>query len=202
MNIKICGLTRMADIDAVNDALPDYIGFVFAESRRKVGLEAAAAMKARLDPRIRAVGVFVNADMRNIYHLCEKGVIDLVQLHGDEDTDYITALKKEIHCPVIKAVRVQSPKQVLETEALLCDYLLLDTYRKNAHGGTGESFDYALIPPLTKPFFLAGGLHAGNIKQAAAQNPFCLDVSSGVETDGIKDAEKIRKIVKIVREEC
>ena len=193
---------RMADIEAVNDALPDYVGFVFAESRRKVGFDEAAAMKALLDPSIQAVGVFVNAEIGDIVRLCENGVIDLVQLHGDEDADYIKTLKEAVSCSVIKAVRVQSPEQVLGAGALSCDYLLLDTYSKSAYGGTGESFDYALIPALSKPYFLAGGLHAGNIEDAARQKPFCLDVSSGVETDGMKDAIKIQEIVKIVREEC
>ncbi len=204
MNVKICGLTRMADIDAVNGALPDFIGFVFADSRRKVGFEDASALKQQLNPRIRAVGVFVDAEPDDIVRLRRSGVIDLVQLHGGEDADYIKKLKAAADCPVIKAVRVRSAQQVLAAETLPCDYLLLDTYRKNVHGGTGENFDYALIPELKKPFFLAGGLNAGNIKKAAAlaQKPFCLDISSGVETNGAKDALKIREIVKIVREEC
>ena len=202
MKVKICGLTRMADIDAVNSALPDFIGFVFADSRRKVGFDAAAAMKRQLNPGIRAVGVFVNAAPDDIVQLCRNGVIDLVQLHGDEDADYIDALKKALICPVIKAVRVQSPEQVLAAQSLPCDYLLLDTCCKHAYGGTGEVFDYTLIPKLEKPFFIAGGLHAGNINKAAARKPFCLDISSGVETDGVKDARKIREIVKIVKEEC
>jgi phosphoribosylanthranilate isomerase len=203
MKIKICGLTRMTDIDAVNGALPDFVGFVFADSRRQVGFDDAAAMRRRLDARIRAVGVFVDADPRGIVRLCESGVIDLVQLHGDEDADYIAQLKNETDCPVIKAVRVQRRQQVLAAEALPCDCLLLDAYLKDAAGGTGEVFDHALIPELKKPYFLAGGLNAGNIKTAAAltRKPFCLDVSSGVETGGVKDAAKIREIVRIAREE-
>lgn len=197
--IKICGLTRQEDIDIVNEVLPDYIGFVFAESRRRVSPEEAAALKMRLDERIRAVGVFVNADIADIEALCRNSVIDLVQLHGDEDSDYIAALMKKISCPVIKAVRVQSTQQVLDTAALPVDYLLLDTYKKDAYGGTGTVFDYKLIPKLDKPFFLAGGLNAGNIKEAMAASPYCLDISSGVETDGVKDGAKIREIVGTIR---
>lgn len=201
MKIKICGLTRPQDIDAVNEAMPDYIGFVFAESRRKVTFSLAAEMKSRLNGAVKAVGVFVNADTDEIAGLCSQGVVDLVQLHGDEDSDYILTLKKKVKCPIIKAVRVQNPRQLLRAQALPCDYLLLDTYRKEQYGGTGAAFDYALIPAMRKPFFLAGGLNAENIKQAAAVRPYCLDISSGVETDGVKDAVKIKEIIRIIREE-
>lgn len=193
--LKICGLTRRQDIDIVNGALPDYIGFVFAESRRRVTPLQAAGLKARLDPRVKAVGVFVNADIDGIAALVRDGVIDLVQLHGGEDAAYITELRSEIACPVIKAVRVQSAAQVLHAETLPCDYLLLDAFRRDAYGGTGTAFDYALIPTLTKPYFLAGGLNAGNVKKALEMQPYCLDISSGVETDGVKDERKIREIM-------
>jgi phosphoribosylanthranilate isomerase len=197
--IKICGLTRFCDIDAVNEAKPDYVGFVFARSRRQVTFDMASAMKKRLDNNIRAVGVFVNAAGDDIVRLCTEGVIDLVQLHGDEDAGYIAELKRCVDLPIIKVVRVQSPAQVAAAEALPCDYLLLDTYQKDAYGGTGTTFDYGLIPSLRKPFFLAGGLNAGNIRAAAAIEPYCLDISGGVETDGVKDAAKIMELVKIVR---
>lgn len=198
--IKICGLTRSQDIDIVNETMPDYIGFVFAESRRRVTHTQAAAMKKRLSGSIKAVGVFVNADIEEIAELCNRGVIDLVQLHGDEDSDDILSLKKKIKCPIIKAARVQNPQQIIRAQALPCDYLLLDTYQKEQYGGTGTAFDYALIPTLQKPFFLAGGLNADNIKNAADVSPYCLDISSGVETDGVKDAGKIREIIRIIRE--
>lgn len=201
IKIKICGLTRSLDIDIVNEAMPDYIGFVFAESRRRVTHTQAAAMKKRLSGSIKAVGVFVNAETDEIAGLCNRGVIDLVQLHGDEDLDYFLSLKKKIKCLIIKAVRVQNPQQITRVQALPCDYLLLDTYQKEQYGGTGAAFDYALIPKMHKPFFLAGGLNADNIKKAANVSPYCLDISSGVETDGVKDAEKIKEIIKIIREE-
>lgn len=199
--LKICGLTRIQDIDIVNATMPDFIGFVFAESKRKVSFEQAFEMKKRLNSGIKAVGVFVNAGLEEIVRLCSEGVIDLVQLHGDEDASYITALKERIECPVIKAVRVQNPEQILNTELLPCDYLLLDTYQKDAYGGTGVSFDYALIPKLHKPYFLAGGLNAGNIEKAATLHPYCLDISSGVETDGIKDPSKIKDIIRQIKDE-
>ncbi|MEL4105229.1 phosphoribosylanthranilate isomerase [Oscillospiraceae bacterium WX1] len=202
MKIKICGLKRLEDIDAVNRYRPDYIGFVFAESKRRVTPTQAAALKRQLAADIKAVGVFVDAGLDDIASLCQSGVIDAVQLHGDESADFMVQLKRLVAQPVIKAVRVQSREQIQMAEALPCDFLLLDTYRENVYGGTGECFDTALIPPLQKPFFLAGGLNADNIKKAASSRPYCLDISSGVETNGVKDAEKIYKIVKIIREEC
>jgi phosphoribosylanthranilate isomerase len=199
IKIKICGLSRACDIETVNECQPDYIGFVFAESRRRIGRTQADALKKLLNPAIRTVGVFVNADQGEIVGLCRDGVIDLIQLHGDEDCDYISALKEKIRRPVIKAVRVQNAAQVLEAQSLPCDYLLLDAYRREAMGGTGQSFDHSLIPRLDKPFFLAGGLDSENIKAAAKAQPYCMDVSSGVETNGIKDADKIKEVVRAVR---
>ena len=197
--IKVCGLSRLQDIEIVNEVLPDYIGFVFAESRRKVSYEQATKMRILLDRRILAAGIFVNAELTEIIKLCKDGIIDLVQLHGEEDASYIEKLKSKISSPIIKAVRVQSPGQILDAQPLPCDYLLLDTYQKDVYGGSGKSFDWTVIPKLSKPFFLAGGLDAGNIAQAAVCRPYCLDISSGVETDGVKDRVKIKEIVGIVR---
>jgi len=198
--IKICGLSRLPDIEVVNEVLPDYIGFVFAESSRKVSRQLAEKMKKALDRRILTVGVFVNTEPSEIVQLCKDNIIEMIQLHGDEDLSYITVLKNEVSNPIIKAVRVQSSRQLLEAQSLPCDYLLLDTYRKNVYGGSGKNFEWSLIPKLEKPFFLAGGLNARNIEAAAvACRPYCLDVSSGVETDGLKDQDKIREIIRIVR---
>jgi phosphoribosylanthranilate isomerase len=201
IKVKICGLTRQQDIDIVNVALPDYIGFVFAESRRKVLMMQAAAMKQNLDRRVSAVGVFVNHDPAEIERIAGNGIIELIQLHGDEDAAYITCLKKKTGLPIMKAVRVRCREQILEAQAMPCEFLLLDTYQEGAYGGTGKTFDRALIPPLEKPFFLAGGLNAENIKKALAVRPCGVDISGGVETDGVKDAEKIKEIIRIVREE-
>lgn len=201
MKIKLCGLTRTEDIAAVNEALPDYIGFVFAPSRRQVSRKQAAALKERLDPRIPAVGVFVNAPMEEIASLLESGVIDLVQLHGEEDAAYLTALRRRIRAPVIRAVRVRSTGQILAAEALPCDYLLLDAFREGMPGGTGEGFDRSLIPALKKPFFLAGGIGPDNLREAAAHRPYGLDISSGAETGGCKDPQKIHALVAAVRRE-
>lgn len=198
--IKICGLTRKADIESVNRWLPDYTGFVFGPSCRRVTPEQAEILKAGLDFRIKAVGVFVNEPVLSIAKLCNAGVIDLVQLHGDESEEYIRELKEQTDCPVIKAVRVQNAEQVLQAEKLSCDSLLLDTYQKGQYGGSGKSFDYSIIPSLRKRFFLAGGLKDSNIVQVIKKyNPYGVDISSGVETDGIKDDDKIRQIIQTVR---
>lgn len=197
--IKICGLFRPEDIDAVNEALPDYIGFVFADSRRQVSAAQAAVLKTRLNAHIKAVGVFVDAAISDITALCADGVIDLIQLHGNEDAAYIAQLRQATDTPIIKAVRVQNAAQVREAEALDCDYLLLDTYTKGSQGGSGESFDWALIPPLEKPYFLAGGLGETNLDKALSLQPYCVDLSSGTETDGKKDCEKIAALVRMAR---
>ena len=137
--------------------------------------------------------------------VADSGSIDLIQLHGDEDAGYITALRRVTELPIIKAVRVKNAAQVLEAQALPVEYLLLDTYQIGAYGGTGATFDYSLIPALSKPFYLAGGLNAKNLGDALAICPFGVDLSGGVETDGVKDAAKIGEIIRIVRnlqEEC
>lgn len=197
--IKICGLSRLQDIDAVNEALPDYIGFVFAPSPRQVGTMQASALKKTLDRRIQAVGVFVDADIDKVTALALDGVIDMIQLHGHEDALYIRKLKRAVSVPVIKAVRVQCAEQIMEAQPLDCDYLLLDTWQKGVQGGSGLTFDWSLIPQGIKPYFLAGGLNAQNILRAAQLKPYCLDVSSGAETDGIKDKDKIIKLVQQIR---
>jgi len=198
--VKICGLSRPIDIDMVNTVLPDYIGFVFAKSRRQVTEVMAKELKERLLPQIQAVGVFVNEELEKIMHLCKDGIIDLIQLHGDEDENYIRELRKGVKNPIIKAVRVRNTKDIEEAAKLTCDYLLLDTYKEGLYGGSGEIFDWSVITKTEKPFFLAGGIHTENILQAISQaNPYCIDVSSGVETDGIKDRNKIIDIITKVR---
>lgn len=191
---------RDEDIYAVNRVLPDYIGFVFAKSRRQVDGERAKAMKALLNPSIKAVGVFVNEEMDRIIQLCESGAIDLVQLHGDENGDYIKALKSRVPNRIIKAVRVRSPEDVKRAVEFSCDYLLLDTWHEQHYGGTGNVFDWSLVPKTIKPFFLAGGINSANIAQAIEKlSPYAVDVSSGVETDGYKDPAKILEIVSRAR---
>ncbi|WRS26229.1 phosphoribosylanthranilate isomerase [Oscillospiraceae bacterium MB08-C2-2] len=197
--VKFCGLRRMEDIQAANALLPDYIGFVFAPSPRQVTPELAKSLRQKLDRSIASVGVFVDAAIEDIAALCESGVITHIQLHGHEDEAYLTQLRSRIKAPIIKAIRVQSREQVLAAQALPCEYLLLDSYHDKKMGGSGKALDLSLIPPLTKPFFLAGGLDAGNVKERiAACRPYGVDVSSGVETAGFKDPEKMREFINAV----
>lgn len=196
--IKICGLTRRQDIDAVNWARPDYIGFVFAKSRRQIGPELAKQLKDSLDPDIQAVGVFVDAPMEEIEEICRRGIIDVIQLHGNESGAYIEALRQRTGLPVIKAVSMKEGVTVEELEAIPADYLLLD----QGKGGTGQTFDWELIPKLSRPFFLAGGLSPDNLEEAAQRiRPYGVDLSSGVETEGKKDREKILQAVRSVKYE-
>ncbi len=198
--IKICGLSRHEDIAAVNRWFPDYIGFVFAKSQRRVTPEQARSLKENLDSRIKAVGVFTNETVQAIAGLCEDGIIDIIQLHGDETEEFICALKQITACPVIKAIQVQSSEQILQAQGLSCDLLLLDTFERGRYGGSGKTFSHSLIPALQKPYFLAGGLQNSNIVQAVAEcRPFAVDVSSGVETNGLKDESKIRQIIETIR---
>ncbi|WP_110463119.1 phosphoribosylanthranilate isomerase [Ruminiclostridium sufflavum] len=198
--IKICGLTRMQDIEFANEAMPDYIGFVFAKSRRQVDYNNALLLRKALDNRIKAVGVFVNEKISTVKQLCSSGIIDYVQLHGDENQEYINLLRQEVQKPVIKAVRVKDSSSLEWAGQLSCDFLLLDTYSDKEYGGTGKSFDWELSNLITKPFFLAGGISAVNVKSAIeSSKPYCLDVSSGVETNGIKDREKILELVGLIR---
>lgn len=200
--IKICGLSRECDIDFVNAAKPDFIGFVFAEkSKRRVDFDTALKLKNQLDKNIQAVGVFVNNDMNFVLSLVNNGIIDLIQLHGDEDKNYIMSLKEKTSAKIIRAVRVKTTDDILKADRLPVDYLLLDTYTKGEYGGSGKTFDWNMISEISKPYFLAGGLNAENIKSALKVGAYCLDVSSGAETDGKKDKDKIIKIVNTVRSE-
>ena len=199
--IKICGLTRPCDIDMVNQERPEYIGFVFAKSRRRVTAEQAIKLRKRLIRDIIPVGVFVNEPIENIISLVRKNVIQVVQLHGEEDESYIKRLKALTDKQVIKAISVQSAEDILKRAETMADYLLLD----NVGGGTGQVFDWSLIPPKlekVKPYFLAGGLSGDNIKEAISQTKaFAVDVSSGVETNGLKDAIKIKELIRRLKDE-
>ena len=198
--IKICGLRRQKDIEIVNRYKPDYIGFVFAESKRQVNDMEALELKSELSPEIKAVGVFVNDDINHIAELVKNSVIDIVQLHGDEDEEYIKNLKSKISVPLIKAVRVRAYADIKEKAEYPVEYLLLDSYSKDAYGGTGENFDISLIENMKRPYFLAGGVNEENISDIIKKaNPFCIDLSSGVEKDGFKDETKIKNVIDIVR---
>ncbi len=195
MKIKICGLTRLVDVEAVNALKPDYVGFVFAPtSKRRVTPDQAAELKRALDPTIEAVGVFVDETPENVAKLLDDGVIDLAQLHGSEDEGYLQELRKLTTKPIIKAFRVRSEQDVLDAEKSPADHILLD-----AGAGTGTTFDWSLSRKVRRPYFLAGGLNPDNIDAALELNPHAVDVSSGVETDGLKDQKKMAEFIAAVR---
>ena len=195
--IKICGIKSFKDIEYINEAQPDYIGFVFAKSRRHIDFNLAYLLKTELNQYIQAIGVFVNEDINFIAKLCDRNIIDIVQIHGDENEEYISALKRAVCKPIIKAVRVKERMDILYNDI---DYTLFDTYNKVEYGGTGESFNWNMIKGYKKPFFLAGGLSYSNVVDAIhSAHPYCVDISSGVETNGVKDRQKIIDIVNLVR---
>lgn len=203
---------KQCDIEYANRVKPDLVGFIFANTRRKISAAQAKQFRKALDAEIPAVGVFVNEDISVITSLVQDGCIDMIQLHGEEDADYIRRLREICDVPVIKAVKVQTVEQIRQAAALPVDYLLLDTYRKGVLGGTGEAFDWELLREAKaaagdtaegelfgKPYFLAGGLHAGNLREAAELGSYGLDISSGIETDGSKDFTKMVEVMELVR---
>jgi phosphoribosylanthranilate isomerase len=198
--IKLCGLKSERDIMTANELSPDYIGFVFAEkSRRYVTPDRARELRRLLDGRISAVGVFVNEKPETVSELLESGVIDLAQLHGDEDEDYIARLRELTDKPVIKAFRIGGIDDIMDAENSTADLVLLD----NGGGGTGETFDWEYAKAVKRPYILAGGLGLHNIKDAVETlRPFGVDVSSGIETEGVKDPGKMKKFVGIIRDAC
>ena len=195
--VKMCGLRRAEDIEAANRLMPEYIGFVFAPaSRRYIAPEDAAALRQRLRPGIRAVGVFVDEDESAAARLLAEGVIDIAQLHGNEDGAYISRLKALTGQPVIRAFRVKSAEDLCVAEASPADMILLD-----AGAGDGKTFDWSMLSSVSRPYFLAGGLTPENTAEAVKRyHPFAVDVSSGIETDGFKDCNKMRAFMRAVRE--
>ena len=196
--IKFCGLTGDCDIDAANELRPEYIGFVFAlKSKRYVTPERAAELKCRLAAGIEAVGAFVNDNLYHVAELLNRGVIDIAQLHGSEDVKYIGHLRQLTGKPIIRAFRIKTAEDIAEAERCTADHVLLDS-----GAGTGEVFDWKLIKNMKRPYFLAGGLSPDNVENAVEQlSPYAVDVSSGIETDGVKDKAKMAAFAAAVRGE-
>lgn len=200
MKIKLCGMFSDCDIDYANEAKPDYIGFIlgFPKSHRNIDAETARRLRSRLDTGIKAVGVFVNSPETTCAEYADCGIIDVIQLHGDEDADFIRRLRELTSAPIIKAAKIRTPEDIGRVQALGADYVLLDNGT-----GTGEMFDHSLLDgaEIRQPFFLAGGLTPENLRQAAESvRPYCVDLSSGVETDRLKDREKMLEAVRVIRE--
>lgn len=212
MRVKICGLSRPCDIDFVNEARPDFCGFVFAKSRRQVTVGQAEALRGKLSEGLIPVGVFVNEPLENVVWLLKNSVISWPQLHGAEDENYIAELRLRTDgkFPIIRAVRVDSVEDLLAAQKCGADFLLLD----HGAGGTGKTFDWSILkdfnskrendaenagPFPLKPFFLAGGICLENVDVAMKLDPYALDLSSGVETNGFKDRNKILELVRRIK---
>ncbi len=197
IKIKLCGLMRPSDIEAANLLHPDYVGFVFArKSRRYVSLERVKTLKELLHPDILAVGVFVDEEPDAVAAWLAAGVIDLAQLHGGEDEAYMEKLRGLTDKPIIKAFSVKGEGDIRNANESSADYVLLDA----GDGGTGTAFDREMLAGMNRPYFLAGGLDPSTVGEAVRRwRPYGVDVSSGIETDGVKDADKMREFVDHVR---
>lgn len=199
--IKLCGMFRTEDICYANELLPDYVGFVinFPKSHRSIDKEKAMLLRKKLSSEIKAVGVFVNEKEEICAEFANSRIIDVIQLHGGENEEYIRRLRAMTDVPVIKAVKAAHAKDIERVQKSSADYLLLD-------GGMGEGkcFDHEIITgvEITKPFFLAGGLTPENVSTAIRRfHPFAVDVSSALETYGMKDKNKMAAFVNAVRKE-
>ncbi len=196
--IKLCGLTRDTDILAANELRPDYVGFVFAKkSKRYVTDEKAKELKGLLSGGIKAVGVFVNEDIDTVARLYNDGIIDIAQLHGDEDEAYIMRLRQKAAIPVIKACKIKCRYDIKNITLPEGVTALLD-----AGSGDGMTFSWDWLSDAGFDYFLAGGLDAENVSEAVRRyRPYAVDVSSGIETDGVKDIKKMTEFVTAVRKE-
>lgn len=196
--IKFCGLSRYEDIETANSLHPDYIGFVFTpKSKRFIMPQKAFELKKKLAPSIQTVGVFVDENIELVASLLNANSIDFAQLHGNENNTYISALKKLTAKPIIQAFRIHSREDLDFAGKSSADYILLDS-----GAGTGNTFNWELLHDIKRPYFLAGGLYAENVSTAIQKlHPFAVDVSSGIETNGIKNKEKMAAFISAVKKE-
>lgn len=193
--VKFCGLSRKEDILAANELLPEYIGYVFTpKSKRYVSETLAKELKSYLSPKIQAVGVFVNESVEKVANIANANIIDIIQLHGDEDEEYLKNLRTLTNKPIISALQLKIAADVEKANKSGGDYILLD-----AGQGEGRTFDWNLLEKVKRPYFLAGGLNGENIAAALTLKPFAVDVSSGIETAGKKDTKKMTTFINLVR---
>ena len=207
--VKMCGISKVETIPAVVEAKPDYMGLVFASSKRQVTVEQAKTLVEALHKQcneqndtvsIKTVGVFVNETLDNLVTIANEANLDVVQLHGDEDEAFIQSLKERTNVEVWKAIQIRS---AVDAEAWIdssADMLLFDAYHKDERGGTGDVFDWSCLDIFERPFMLAGGIDSINVARAIRTvRPYGIDISSGIETNGVKDDEKITAFTKIVK---
>ena len=214
--VKMCGISKVETIPAVVEAKPDYMGLVFAPSKRQVTVDQAKTLVEELhkqytkrynngaeqsnNDEIKTVGVFVNETLDNLVSIATEANLDVVQLHGDEDEAFIQSLKERTNVEVWKAVQIRSAADAEAWIDSSADMLLFDAYHKDERGGTGEVFDWSCLDEFERPFMLAGGIDSTNVARAIRTvRPYGIDISSGIETDGVKDDEKIKAFTNIVR---
>lgn len=207
--VKMCGISQVDTIPAVVEAKPDYMGLVFASSKRQVTVEQAKTLvealhkqcKAQNDTvSIKTVGVFVNETLDNLVTIANEANLDVVQLHGDEDEAFIQSLKERTNVEVWKAVQIRSAADAAAWIDSSAEMLLFDAYHKDERGGTGDVFDWSCLDTFERPFMLAGGIDSTNVARAIRTvRPYGIDISSGIETNGVKDDEKITAFTKIVK---
>ena len=207
--VKMCGISKVETIPAVVEAKPDYMGLVFAPSKRQVTVEQAEILVEELHKQcinhydtkvVKTVGVFVNETLDNLVRIADTANLDAVQLHGDEDETFIQSLKERTNVEVWKAVQIRSAADVEKWIDSSADMLLFDAYHKDERGGTGEVFDWSSLDAFERPFMLAGGIDSTNVARAIRTvRPYGIDISSGIETNGVKDDEKITAFTKIVK---
>lgn len=196
--IKICGLKRPGDITIINEARPAYAGFVFAPSKRQVTTQQAQELIAMLQD-VRSVGVFVNEDVEKIRWIASLVHLDIIQLHGEECDEDIQYLRQSTQCKIWKALRIDSMDDLSCMKQLHPDRFLLDSFHKDAYGGTGKRIKTELLDQIdTHKVILAGGINIDNIHEIMAYHPYAIDVSSGVETNGVKDPFKIKQLIREV----
>lgn len=197
IKVKICGLMRPEDIDAVNEYRPDFAGFILARGRRRSLTDQQMRKLVRdLDPGIQSVAVFLDQDPEWIAQLAAQDLMDVIQLHGQESNEEIRFLREHTDKKIIKAFRIDKADDIRRARESEADLVLLD----GGDGGTGEVFDWSLLQQMNRPFILAGGLNPENVRSALGQiHPYAVDVSSGVETGRCKDPEKIRRFIHTVR---
>jgi phosphoribosylanthranilate isomerase len=199
VKVKICGLRRKEDIEYANELKPDYVGFVFAKSKRQVEVEQALYLISFLDKEIKTVGVFVNEPVENVLKIAQTLNLDVLQFHGDETQDYVDNFK---NFTVWKAIRIKDKEDLEKTKEFRVNSFVFDTLTKKEYGGTGKTFNWEVLKgfELNVPIILAGGLNENNVEEAIKiVNPYGVDVSSGVETEGYKDFKKMKSFIEKVR---
>ena len=202
VKIKLCGVQTEEDVHLMNKYRPDYIGFILAPSKRRVSIQKVRKLAPLVAKDIQKVGVFVRAPKNEILSFVREGLIDCIQLHGDETKYYIQELKKSLSgigkddIPLIQAIRVKEKEDIERANESIADYVLLDKYHKASYGGEGESFDWSLLKGIKRPYFLAGGVGEENVKKAFSLGPYAVDLSSKIEKNGKKDEALVRAFMQ------